>query len=184
VVGLSVEPGNESIEVSWQPPADGDDSVSGYQVEVRKWGTSSVEQSHEVAVTGLGLGNLTNGQQYVVSVVAFNDDGVGTAVDSPVVKPFGVAEAPRRLRARNREDGLLLYWRAPVDDGGASIDEYIVRVSWGRAKNRKNDLIRVDGRSVLLTGLTPGKRYSLWVSASNAAGSSAFSNKLIRRAAR
>lgn len=71
------------------------------------------------------------------------------------------------------KDNCLLSWKPPLDNGGATIDRYVVekqdvaRGGWSPAGE-----IHGDGTSLRVTKLTPGKEYRFRVRAVNKEGES------------
>ena len=94
--------------------------------------------------TGITVGNLVNGLEYVFEVRAVNALGKGpveTAAAIPVLRtgpppppppPPGprqtVPDAPRNLLADATDGAVTLMWEAPEDDGGAVITDYEYRI--------------------------------------------------------
>ncbi|MEI8050287.1 MAG: fibronectin type III domain-containing protein, partial [Actinomycetes bacterium] len=163
--------GNASVTVSWTPPAsDGGSTITSYVV------TSSPEAktcSYQVVspetdtcvVTG-----LTNGTAYTFTVTATNGVGTGGASDvTTPVTPQGSAVAPSAPTSVSGVRGnasVVVSWKAPTSNGGASVKSYLVTSSPG-AKTCSTVLTRCT-----VTGLTNGTPYTFTVTATNAAGTS------------
>ena len=79
--GISLVPGDNTVAVSWSPPANmGGAEISAYMVQwklnaVPSWDDAS---SAEVAASPHDITELTNGVQYDVRVIALNINGPGT----------------------------------------------------------------------------------------------------------
>ena len=150
VSGVDVEIGNESLLVSWQPPAaDTAAPVSGYRVVWR--GGRDAPSSVFVDVVDLTdpagpsyrISDLVNGRGYTVSVVAVNMAGESTAVAAvPSGASSGVnswvpavtaATAPQNMVVvPDFDDGsVLVSWVAPTDTGGSVLQSFTVEYRCG-----------------------------------------------------
>ena len=141
--------------------------------------------------TGVTVGNLVNGLEYVFEVRAVNALGKGpveTAAATPVLRtgpppppppppPPGprktVPDAPTNLLADGGNEQVALSWEAPENDGGFAITDYEVRIN-GRGSWISTGSIHT---THTVTGLTNGTAYVFQVRAVNAAGSSPYSNR-------
>ena len=91
-------------------------------------------------------------------------DGTTSAIPYP----------PSKLRS-NTSDGTITFgWNRPVRTGGGPLTGYTVRVSSSEG-TRFFDVAATD-TTLVLTGLTNGVKYSAWVAARNAVGSSFWSH--------
>jgi titin len=97
---------------------------------------------------------------------------------STIVPATAVASTPPRLLAATPSDAAVnLVWRAPLRNGGASVDKYRVQRST-RAKGPWTTIARPTARRYRATRLRNGTRYFFRVAAHNAAGWSAPSGSL------
>ena len=131
--------------------------------------------------TGVTVGNLVNGLEYVFEVRAVNALGKGpveTAAAIPVLRtgppPGGgggggggprqtVPSAPSNLLADATDGAVTLMWEAPADDGGAAITDYEYRI------DGKGDWISIGSTDTThtVTGLVNGTEYIFEVRAVN-----------------
>ena len=134
--------------------------------------------------TGVTVGNLVNGLEYVFEVRAVNALGKGpveTAAAIPVLRtgpppppppPPGprqtVPDAPRNLLADATDGAVTLMWEAPEDDGGAVITDYEYRI------DQRGDWISIGSTATThtVTGLVNGTTYVFQVRALNRIGRS------------
>ena len=134
--------------------------------------------------TGITVGNLVNGLEYVFEVRAVNALGKGpveTAAAIPVLRtgpppppppPPGprqtVPDAPRNLLADATGGAVTLMWGAPEDDGGAVITDYEYRI------DQRGDWISIGSTATThtVTGLVNGTTYVFQVRALNRIGRS------------
>jgi hypothetical protein len=92
--GLSVRPGNGTVAVLYTPPAAaGGSPITAYEVRIASSGITRTVTGRLVLLrksnVPVVIGGLTNGQSYVVEVVAVNAAGAGPAVKSEPVTPNG-----------------------------------------------------------------------------------------------
>ena len=142
--------------------------------------------------TGVTVGNLVNGLEYVFEVRAVNALGKGpveTAAAIPVLRtgppPGGgggggggplqtVPDAPTNLLADATDGTVTLSWEAPENDGGSAITDYEYRI------DQTEEWISIGSTDTThtVTGLVNGTAYVFQVRAVTAAGSSAPSNRV------
>ena len=142
--------------------------------------------------TGVTVGNLVNGLEYVFEVRAVNALGKGpveTAAAIPVLRtgppPGGgggggggplqtVPDAPTNLLADATDGTVTLFWEAPENDGGLAITDYEYRI------DQTGEWISIGSTDTThtVTGLVNGTEYVFQVRAVTAAGSSAPSNRV------
>ena len=142
--------------------------------------------------TGVTVGNLVNGLEYVFEVRAVNALGKGpvaAAAAIPVLRtgppPGGgggggggplqtVPDAPTNLLADATDEAVTLMWEAPEDDGGAAITDYEYRI------DQTGEWISIGSTDTthMVTGLVNGTAYVFQVRTVTAAGSSAPSNRV------
>ena len=116
---------------------------------------------------------MTNGQEYVFKLSAHNAIGEGALTGNYPLTPYTVPDAPTDIGGDVYSEAIDLYWTAPVFDGGADIDYYVVSqdntpFSWN-----------VLTTGTMITGLVNGTEYSFKVKAHNAAGLSDYSNEVL-----
>ena len=136
--------------------------------------------------TGVTVGNLVNGLEYVFEVRAVNALGKGpveTAAAIPVLRtgpppppppppPPGpretVPDAPGNLLAAGGDSEVVLTWAAPEDDGGAVITDYEYRI------DQRGDWISIGSTATTHTvaGLVNGTSYVFQVRSVNRIGRS------------
>jgi len=163
--------GNSSAKVSWAPPAsDGGASLQGYTITAQRVPegrpvTVEVKANTLMAeIPGLG-----NGQEYAVTVAAFNAVGKGRASAAVTVIPATVPGPPGEVVALGGNALATVHWREPIDNGGSKIRAYAITTSPG---NRRLE-VGADARDASVSGLTNGTTYSVTVAAVNDVGTGA-----------
>ena len=169
---VSASPGDESITVSWQEPADdGGSAVIGYRVQWRADGdTFGTDRQAIVSGTDHPISDLRNGEEYWVQVEAANVAGYGLPASASGV-PRTVPGAPGVPVIHSASGAFLVSWDPPDSDGGLEVTAY--RVQWkgpDEAYNETDRLATVTSPSHQITGLNRGTEYTVRIAAMNAAG--------------
>ena len=163
------------LTVSWTAPNNGGAAVTDYTVRLFN-GTELVD-SQTVEATTVTFEKLVRGIAYTADVSATNTVGVGAAsaisesLTIAITVP-GIPEAPT-LTAESATE-VTATWSAPADDGGSSITGYRVNLYQG------SDLVKTattDALTLDFAGLTRATAYTAEVSAENAIGSDAASER-------
>ena len=125
---LDATPGDRTIDVSWTAPPSGDDAITSYAVGVYEQGSESAVDTTTTAAgtTNASISGLTNGQAYVIAVVAKSGAGTGQAAFSAAVTPVTVPTAPTAVAATATNSQAVVTWTAPTSDGGTPITSYTV----------------------------------------------------------
>ena len=174
-LNLAVQPGDESMTVTWQEPAsDGGSALTAYKVQWRAEDetyavsrqatlTDPTDLRHEI----LGL---TNGTEYWVRVWAVNAAGEGPSETSSGAFRT-VPEAPGTPIIHSSSGSLTISWDPPENDGGWKVTEY--RVQWkgpGQEYNETDRQATLTDPRGQITGLTNGVEYTVRIAAVNSLG--------------
>ena len=150
---------DRALDVTWS--ASTTDDVREYVATATPGGRSC-----STAELACAIGGLRNGRAYRVTVIA----RTSTAESSPAtsakpVAPLGLPGSPRDVRVTPAAGALKVAWRAPLDDGGRRIQQYVA-TAWpgGRTCLAKAE------RRCTIDGLRTGTAYSVTVRATNRAG--------------
>ena len=183
VRSMAVTPGDGTLTVTWDPPANPGLSFNGGQAEIR-WYTvklssygNAVCQGGETSCTIRGL---TNGQSYTIYIQACNSNNTGAPFsycvwDSTVTvsgTPCCSVPSPPPAVAASAGDGTAaIQWQAPNVNPAATgpIQKYVVSSSAGGVVCETAEL------SCQVGGLANGTAYAFSVAAVNARGTSAQS---------
>jgi len=165
---LKATPRNGSISLSWlAPSSNGGNPLTDYVIELwngSAWSTviDGVNTDLSYTITG-----LLNGTGYKVRVSAQNEAGTGLALaTAKPVKPYlSLPTAPKTVKAVASSSALIVTWKAPANDGGSDLTDYLVEwstngLTWSSA-NAGTAL------TYTITGLVPGTAYRVRVSATN-----------------
>lgn len=162
--GVIASAGSNQVYLSWTAPASNGSSPVDYYVVYQ----DGVDVSHP-AVNSTTISSLTNGQSYTFAVAAHNLAGPGpkSAAVSATPKSLSatttVPDQPTGLNAVPGHGQVSLTWTAPVRDGGAAIDHYIVY-------QNRTAVQTATGTSLTITGLINGVSYEFRVAAHNSVG--------------
>ncbi|QJD86852.1 S-layer homology domain-containing protein [Cohnella herbarum] len=164
--GVTATTGNGEATVSFTAPAyDGGSAITGYTITSSPGGLTASGSSSPIKITG-----LTNGTDYVFTVVATNAEGDSIAsAASNAVTPMTVPDAPTNVQAKVGNGEATVSFTAPAYNGGSAITGYTVTsIPGGLTATGTASPIKI-------TGLTNGTSYTFTVTAANAAGGSVSS---------
>jgi hypothetical protein len=174
--GLTVLPsGSTGVEFIWTPGSNGHATVDHYTISYYQggvyqgvWGTVP-EFPHQTTLTG-----FTTGASYQFTMSAHNSVGDGPQSKKSAPVRVGSPSAPICCSSATRvAAGAIKLKFAKPPTNGAPITKYTATCSSSnhgvlKSKTGKVTLITV-------TGLTPGKRYTCKVSATNSRGTGPWS---------
>ena len=174
VTNLALDPGNQSLTVTWGPPAsDGGSPVISYTVSCapaaggQGWRDHVVNDGNARSYTITACGayeNVYNGTTYAVRVKANNYWANGDDTEVTIVSMnAGAPDAPTLTATAASSSGQVnLSWPAPTNNGSA-ITKYQYRTnteSWTDTTTT----------TASVTGLTNGQEYTFQVRAVNGHG--------------
>ena len=159
--------GDQSVRLTWTPPADdGGSAITGYLIEysagIASYGASVAALSTDTSVV---ISGLTNGSTYFFRIKAVNDAGEGTAVEfggGSGILVQGTAESI--VGAVTSITSTTATISATVNARGNTTTPTL---RWGLAGDTQTDvtLSAVTSDNVVvtsnLTGLLPGRRYQV-----------------------
>ena len=168
VSGVNVTPGVQSLTVSWNSVTN----ASGYKVQWNSGSQSYNEADRQLTVSGSTtthtIMGLTAGTEHTIRVIATiqNADN-GTPSDEVTATPK--AATPGQVSGVNVTPGvqsLTVSWNSVTDASG-------YKVQWNsgsQSYNETNRQLTVSGSTTTrtITGLTPGTRYRIRVTATRA----------------
>jgi hypothetical protein len=161
--------------VTWTAPSEnGGSAITGYKVTPYKAGVAQSPDSDESGETSKTITGLTAGTAYTFKVAAVNAIGTGPdSAASNVVTPTSAAGpgVPTGVSAEPRNQGAVVGWTAPENDGGSQITSYRVTPYIGSNPQAPTSVTGLS-TAANLTGLTNGSTYSFTVVAITANGSS------------
>jgi titin len=164
---------DSGFNVSWEAPSnDGGDPVTAFQIQVQQGTrppTRFITTESPYSIRG-----LDNGTTYAVTVSAINSVGESVASESAEVTPATIPDLPTLLNMTATDGGAELEWCVPLNNGGAPLTGYRVRV-WSEA----NVIAEFDTSisRVSVTGLTNGEEYRITVTSLNSVGESVASQQ-------
>ena len=132
---LQGSPGDASVVLTWQEPADGGSEILRYEYTTyetpsndsywRSTGGTSLTYTVTQTSDQANPTNLVNGTSYPIFVRAVNVEGAGPRSNRVAVTPTPptVPDAPTNLAATPGNGQVELTWDAP-DDGGSNITRY------------------------------------------------------------
>ena len=172
---VTVTHGDRQLVVTWEQPDSGGATIEHYLVQWKS-GAQEFHSSREKEIDGQTLTytipNLDNGTGYTVRVIAQNLNGnsdPATGSGTPSRRP----DAPAITDVTHGDGSLTVEWNEP-DNGGASIDKYVVQ--W--KKETETSFAPADsadvttGTSYTIQTLENGETYDMRVVAHNTNGNS------------
>jgi len=153
-------PGDRSITASWSAPlGNGGAPILTYTASASPGGSSCT-----TSTTSCRIPWLVNGSTYDIVITANNGAANGSPTTPVSVIPAGLPDRPTSVMATPGNGSATASWSPPTSDGGSPILSYQVLVSHGISG------CTTSATSCVLTGMTNGTRYSVWVRATNAMG--------------
>ena len=168
-LNVKVIPGNKAIRLTWDPPSpEGKAQVIGYVLQNL---TTAELFDLPASPTSVVRDGLINGQEYRFMLRAVSSSGLGSAVITQPVAPYGVPTEPLAVDwAVNPQGGVTVSWQQPVSNGGSPITKYIVRARGTSGSVIKQVEAGANATSAAVTGLPPSTTITFRVVAVNAGG--------------
>lgn len=162
--------GNTQLSIAFTPGSDGGSAITNYKYSldgVNYTAFSPADTTSPVVITG-----LTNGTGYTVYLKAVNAVGDGTASASTSGTPATTPAAPTGLSTTAGDSQLSVAF-TPGSDGGNAITNY----KYSLDGTNYTAFSPVDTTSpVVITGLTNGTAYTVYLKAVNSVGDGAASS--------
>lgn len=177
----SATPRNQSATVSWTAPGDnGGAAIQFYGVFAYSYPSYTYLSYTQgcATCTSLSVPNLTNGQQYIFGIYAYNGVNWGAGVGTNVVAPaVTTPNAPASVIASPGDTSATIAWSAPTDNGGAAItSSWVLAYTTSPSLAYANKYVQVCATctSGTVTGLTNGVSYQFLALATNSVGNGAY----------
>ena len=164
---LTVTPASGQVTLKWKVPGDNGSKVTGYVITSYVGGAAQTPKSIGKATSEV-LTGLADGTSYAFTVAAVNSEGTGPATARTTAVDVGAPLAPKAPKAKVKEGGLTLTWKAPAD-GGSAILDYVVTPYVGSVAQTAIRFAST-ATSEAIGGLTTGTKYTFTVAAGNTYG--------------
>ena len=184
---LQGSPGDASVVLTWQEPADGGSEILRYEYTTYEtpanasyWrSTGGTALTYTVTQTSdqANPTNLVNGTNYPFFVRAVNVEGAGPRSNRVGVTPTPptVPDAPTNLAATPGNGQVALSWDAP-DDGGSNITRYEYSTdngtTWSSTGGTSTSYTATQTSGSPTASLSNGTEYTFRVRAVNGVGDS------------
>ena len=167
-------PSNQSALVTWAAPAsNGGSPILGYGVWAWTYpGFVAVSFTEACATcTYVGIGGLTNGQQYYFGVYARNAVGWSSGAGTNLATPGPVApSAPPSATAVAGNQSAAVSWAPSTNNGGAAIDAYgVFAYTYPAYAPVSTTMACGTCTTATVTGLANGQQYAFLVYTHNSA---------------
>jgi len=173
-------PGDKKVDLTWTAPSANGSDITTYIVNSCIDTKCTLFEHDASTATQLTVTGLTNGTAYTFTVAATNGIGTGQAsAPSAPITPRTVPGAPTDVTGSIDNDGkVVVAWKAPTDNGGNAIKDYIVKscvvsTCSVAADSTSNTL------SATLSGLSLRTSYTFIVAAKNDAGTGPYSSNSV-----
>ena len=172
---LEVEEGDEQLKVSWVAPTETggldiviDHFVIQWQVKGGNWSSPDEHTTTDGNKLTDTITGLDNGTDYDIRVRADNDvEGQTFEWAYTSGKPRTIPGLPRSLSVTPGDGQLALSWVAPSDDGGLTINRYVVQWKSGNQQYDTSRQATPTTTSQVIGQLDNGTPYSIQVRADN-----------------
>lgn len=162
--------GNTQLSIAFTPGNDGGSAITNYKYSLD--GTNYTAFSPADTTSPVVITGLTNGTAYTVYLKAVNAVGDGTASASTTGTPATTPAAPTGLSTTAGDSQLSVAF-TPGSDGGSAITNY----KYSLDGTNYTAFSPVNTTSpVVITGLTNGTAYTVYLKAVNALGDGAASS--------
>ena len=167
-----------AVRVSWRAPEDNGNEITMYRLTVTDSSGSFTLEVDKNATYTL-IENLTNGQEYSITVQANNRNGWSAPSNPVKVTPGTKSEAPASVTAEALSDTeVTVEWEAPASDGGLPIQYYVVTCGTQQQSVSKPD---ADGSfRHTFHNLSRDTEYTVAVYARNSIGSGESASATVR----
>ena len=175
--GLDVEEGDGQLKVTWVAPEDtGGDGVEIQRYVIQwkletagSWPSQNEHTTTDETVLTDTIAGLVNGEMYDIRVRADNSvEGQTFQWANTTGTPRTIPSEPRNLRKTEGDGQLSLTWDAPSENGGLSINQYVVQWKSGTQQyDNSNRQGTTPNRSYAIRGLTNDVLHTFRVRADN-----------------
>ncbi|XP_022247175.1 Down syndrome cell adhesion molecule homolog [Limulus polyphemus] len=176
--------GPNSVKVSWKPPEhkDWNGKIRGYYVGYRPVGADNLYRYKKIDITDLNteeeihLTNLQRSTVYLVSVQAFNTEGVGPRSDEVEVKTLEDVPptAPDVKVMSSTTSSVTLGWSQKATFGKA-VTDYVLHSRINKDPWEETS-VKTNNKQYTVTNLKCGTNYQFFFTAHNSVGKSEPSN--------
>ena len=169
---LTATAGDGQVSISFTAGSDGGSAITNYKYSLD--GTTYTALSPVDTTSPISIAGLTNGTAYSIYLKAVNAIGDGTASSSVSVTPSTTPAAPTSLVATAGDGQASISFTAGAN-GGSAITNY----KYSLDGISYTALSPVDTSSpVIITGLSNGTSYSIYLKAVNANGDGTASSSV------
>lgn len=169
---ITAKGGAAVLNLTWpKQNQQGSSPITKYRVVATPGNRSCEVSATSAASYSCTIRGLTNGTAYTLNARSYSADGWSVERPSGPATPMTVPGAPTSLKVESKSaDGTLkISWKPPESDGGSPIRGYFV--FWRlESDTQLNQMPMVSVLNRTISGLKPGARYRVSVSAKNAAG--------------
>ena len=164
------KPRDKVIGLTWEAPENGGSDLTTYKLSWKPslaGGASSA--TVKAPLTRYRITGLTNGEEYTITLSAWNRLGEGPSTKASAIPTVTVPDAPQNVVAEPRNKAINLVWAEPAN-GGSDLTTY--KLSWkpSLAGGASSATVKAPLTRYRITNLTNGEEYTITLSAWNTLG--------------
>ncbi|XP_078687345.1 usherin-like isoform X3 [Branchiostoma floridae x Branchiostoma belcheri] len=163
---------SQSIRINWQPPAEPNGNILGYNIYYTTEGeASNNQQTVGPDDTTYVIEGLRPSTQYAITLTAFTEAGQGERTEEQVVTTLtDVPGVPASIEANALDQtSIRVEWQAPSETGGTLLG-YKIYYQLADDDSPSTADVEPTETSYLLTELRPYSQYLIWLVAYTEAG--------------
>jgi hypothetical protein len=133
----SITSSDGEITIFWDPPqSDGGSPITLYEIEYVNTRTRVRETKTSSRSGSLGIGMLTNGDEYAIKMRAQNNVGFSDYSQVVMATPQLSISFPEDLTGVSLSESISLSWTAPLNSQNFIIDGYVI----GLSRNKETEI--------------------------------------------
>ena len=169
-VSLS-QPAANTVTVNWRQPAKTDHVSEAYKIRIYSSGKKIWADTRGWKKSSVTVPGIASGSSISASVCAEIDGSkAGNCGDGGNLIVWGTIPVPAGTPAATGRDGsAAVSWTPPSNTGGVPMSHYVVKVQ-PVGGGAHYDAPATTGISQVISGLTPGKKYTFAVTGQNTRG--------------
>ena len=171
------------ITLTWSKPSDGGSEIKSYTIK-RGTDGSTFDTIVSTTISGSDTSYLDNGlsinTKYYYQIYAVNEIGTSDSSNTAYDTTWNVPSVPLSLTGKaTSSTQIALDWKAPEDDGGSPVTDYIIKyklddgVNWNTFAHPRSTVTNIK-----ITGVDNAKPYQFKVAAKNSVGVGPYTGDL------
>ncbi|XP_035684441.1 tenascin-X-like [Branchiostoma floridae] len=175
--------GPDSVEVTWQSPAENNGNLLGYYVYYQVVGSTETSRSETGPdETTYSISGLRPATEYIITVTAYTLGGESERSEEVLVSTLsGVPSTPLSVTANGQApDTVVVTWQSPAETNGDLLGYYIYYQVVGSTETSQAEA-GPDETTYSISGLRPATEYIITLTAYTEGGESERSGEALVR---